>query len=225
MRAIVEKLSQQANAFRKQGLCWLCETPDSLTCGLCPTCFTDLPRRAPANLRPASGADYCRLWLAALNYQAPVDRWLHNFKFAQTPALARHFAILLSAQVMVYYKQHKRLLPEALIAVPLTKKRWRYRGYNQALVLASQVSAVLGIPLIHPVTRHKDNRVQHQLDRQQRLANMRQAFQITSTITCTRVAIVDDIITTGATVSALGAVLSEQGVTEIDAWAVAYTPG
>ncbi|WP_126803604.1 ComF family protein [Aliidiomarina minuta] len=168
--------------------------------------------------------DYCRVWIAALSYQPPVDRWLHSFKFAQTPALARHLAILLSAQVMTYYKQHKRLLPEALIAVPLAKKRWRYRGYNQALVLANEVSKVLGIPLIHAVIRHKDSKVQHQLDRRQRQANMRQAFQVVSVIPCTRIAIVDDIITTGATVSGLGAVLSEQGVVEIDAWAVAYTP-
>jgi ComF family protein len=199
-------------------------TKDHLLCGCCRQCFDDLPRVAPVSIKPARAADHSRVWVAALHYQPPVDRWLHAFKFAQTPALARHFAVLLSAQVMMFYKTEKRLLPEALVSVPMSASRWRQRGYNQATLLARAVARTLGVPLVDAVRRRSDLAAQHTLDKAARLANMKQAFTVESKLPYRRVAVVDDIITTGATVNGVAAALTGQGVAEVDAWALAYTP-
>ncbi|MGX5915427.1 ComF family protein [Aliidiomarina sp. Khilg15.8] len=224
MRAIVSKLQQQANGLAERGVCWLCMSRGRLICGCCAVCFADLPRLPPINLKPALAADHSRVWIAALKYEAPVDRWLHAFKFAQTPALAKPFAVLLSAQVVSYYKQEKRLLPEALVTVPMSAARWRQRGYNQAALLAKAVAKTLGLPLLDVVQRRNDHATQHTLDKGARLANMERAFEVPTALHQRRLAVVDDIITTGATVNGVAAVLAGQGVAEVDAWAMAYTP-
>lgn len=223
MRAIVSKLQQQANAHAQSGVCWLCMSRDQLLCGCCATCFADLPRLPPVNLKPALADDHSRVWIAALKYQPPVDRWIHAFKFAQTPALASALAVLLSAQVMSYYKQEKRLLPEALVTVPMGAARWRQRGYNQAALLAKAVATTLGLPLLDVVQRRDGKATQHTLDKGGRLANMEHAFQVAMAMPQRRLAVIDDIITTGATVNGVAAALSGQGVAEVDAWALAYT--
>lgn len=224
MRAIVSKLQQQANLLSTRGVCWLCLARGRLLCGCCPQCFADLPRLPPINLKPALASDHSRVWLAALQYEAPVDRWLHAFKFAQTPALAKHFAILLSAQVVSFYREEKRLLPEALVTVPMTASRWRQRGYNQAALLAKAVAGVLGLPLLDVVERRVEGATQHTLDKGARLANMEHAFFVPQRLSQRRLAVVDDIITTGATINGVAAALTGQGVAEVDAWALAYTP-
>ncbi|WP_126788695.1 ComF family protein [Aliidiomarina sedimenti] len=207
------------------GQCWLCDQSRVDHCGLCSTCFNDLPRLPPHNLRPLTRPDYCHIWVAPLSFQPPADRWLYRFKYHSTPALASHFAVLLAAQIIAYHKQSRTPLPDAVCAVPMSWRRWRQRGFNQARELATATAKVLGLPVLDRLIRVGGEHQQHQLDWAARQANADQAFaHCGRACGCRHVAIVDDVITTGATLTAAARVLLENGVEQVSGWALAYTP-
>lgn len=217
-----------------QGYCWLCGYANAVICGCCTTCFADLPRLAPANLRPAGASDHCLYWLAAASYQPPVDRWLQQFKFQQQPALAKYFAALIAAQALAFHKQQRMRLPQCLTSVPMPNQRWRQRGYNQAALLGREVSRMLGIPYQDCVSiqGHKGEHftAQHRLSASARAQAMQQRFIVREADTFAHlaslehVAVIDDVITTGNTISAVALALLEAGVGMVSGWALAYTP-
>ena len=213
------------------GVCWLCELPAELSFGICEHCFADLPRLPPrccGDLQAQLQQDHqaaspCRLWCAALSYEAPVTRWLQQYKYSHQPALVNSFAPLLAAQVVSLYRQEKIFLPDALVVVPLGTRRWFKRGYNQAALLAEEVGRLLGIPIIYPLRRGA-TKASHALGKAERQANLAGAFRCVQRPTYSRLAIVDDVITSGATVNAIAMALQQQRPCLVDAWAVAYTP-
>jgi ComF family protein len=115
-------------------------------------------------------------------------------------------------------------LPEALLPVPLHPSRMAERGFNQALEIARIVSNSMAIPIIaNAVKRHRPTPPQVSLDAKTRRGNVRGAFRLQKPIQVRRVAIVDDVITTGSTVTEVARVLKKAGVKEIDVWALART--
>lgn len=212
------------------GQCWQCGQHGIFHCGCCATCFADLPRAPPRNLRPLRAPDYCHTWLAAMYYQPPLDYWLHQFKFHGQYRLALHFAPLLCAQVLAYHKAQKRRLPSLLVPVPMSNRRWQRRGYNQAAVLVKAISPLLGIPWANAlhVNDASASLTQHQLGARERSLAMQGRF----TFDCQQVqgrlqghvALVDDIITTGSTLNGGAMALLEGGADEVSGWAFAYTP-
>ena len=111
--------------------------------------------------------------------------------------------------------------------MPLHHRRLRERGFNQALELARQIVQRSGIDCCrHQLRRQRYTEPQNNLDLQQRQGNLANAFALAEALPArvlTHVAIVDDVVTTGATVSALAQVLRRQGAQRIDVWAVART--
>jgi len=225
------KLWQELRKIEKNGICWLCEQPAVLQFGLCEYCFIDLPRLPPrccgdlASQLQAEQTEIsaCRLWCAALSYENPVTRWVQQYKYSHQPALADCFAPLMAAQVVSLYRQEKIYLPDALVPVPLGNLRWYKRGYNQAAVLAEKLGTILGIPVIYSV-RRRSTRASHRLSAKERKANVSGAFRCIERPGYKRLAIIDDVITSGATVNAVAAALKAQQPCLIDAWAFAYTP-
>lgn len=213
-----------AISTRIVGQCWLCGQPCQLHCGCCQLCFADLPRPPPRNLRPLTSPDYCHTWLAALYYQAPVEGWIKRFKFQAQPMLLRPFATLIAAQVIIYHKQQRLALPDYITAVPMSFQRWQQRGYNQAQLLAEYLSELLGIPLMHTLELRRQSLHQHQLGKVSRLANMEGAYKVKSPVAAAHWAVVDDIITTGATLTSAALALSHAGAEQVSGWALAYTP-
>ena len=115
--------------------------------------------------------------------------------------------------------------PEVLVPAPMDAKRRRQRGFNQAQDIAETIGAQLNIPVAPGlVQRVRQVRAQRELNREARLANLSGVFEVTSTVP-ERVAIVDDVVTTGATVRVLASVLRDAGAREIQVWALARTPG
>lgn len=116
---------------------------------------------------------------------------------------------------------------EALIAVPLFPDRYRQRGYNQAELLAEMLSKELGIPLIkQAVARIKSTPSQTHLNAEERRKNLKRAFAVDSSklVGLRHVAIVDDVITTGATMQSLAQQIKRQSdIKTVQAWAVAKT--
>ena len=111
---------------------------------------------------------------------------------------------------------------DVLVPVPLHRRRLRERGFNQAFELARPVAARTGLPLvIRGIQRQANTRAQSLLAAADRHSNMHGAFGVTRNLKGMNVAIVDDVITTGATVNALAASLHGAGAEAIHAWALA----
>ncbi len=158
--------------------------------------------------------------LAAMLYQPPLRELIHAYKFSQQAVWAKLFA-----HVMMMYLSNLsyRLSPDALLAVPLHKKRLLDRGFNQADILAQHLSHGLNIPVIYLCTRVKNTLAQHGLTKPARKNNLRTAFSAHPKIgRYPKIAIVDDIMTTGATLSAMARAITLQNPqAQLQAWCLA----
>lgn len=209
-----------------QRLCPLCRYGNSNELGLCSVCFNDLPRCPPVNLRlhmaqPPKGI---RLVLAALWYMAEVRYWMLEFKFRGRSAEAKAMATLIAAQALQLYRQQQLKLPHYLMPVPMTNIAWAARGYNQAQLLAEALSQALGIPVLHGAQRIKQTKKAHKLSAKGRKEVLDESFVCTGKLPRgTRIALIDDVLTTGATLGAIASILPRAGII-VDAWTLAYTP-
>jgi len=116
---------------------------------------------------------------------------------------------------------------EAIVAVPLHLTRWRDRGFNQSQLIAETVSQMLNVPLISKgVNRVKQTPSQTGLTAKQRLANLKSAFEVDATAfePFRSIALLDDVITTGATMNSLAQTIKQKtDIENIEAWAIAKT--
>lgn len=157
--------------------------------------------------------------VAPLEYVEPLDDFIQALKFAGRRHLGRALGELLAEAV--------RSRPttgdvQAIVPVPLHRRRLLARGYNQAVEVARPVAAALNIDLyIAGIRRQRATTAQAQLSATERQTNLRRAFAVTRDLKGLHVAIVDDVITTGATANALARQLSLAGASSVQAWAVA----
>jgi ComF family protein len=157
--------------------------------------------------------------MAVFTYRFPLDRLVQRYKYAGDLAIGRW----LGARLAERARQEER--PDVLVSPPLSASRLRARGFNQALELGKVCAARLSIPCdLRGVTRSGETPAQAGLARRERLANLRGAFRCRRSFTGLRVAIVDDVLTTGATAEALARVLKEAGAASVVVWALARTP-
>lgn len=156
--------------------------------------------------------------VAAFRYAPPLDYLLQQLKFHRRLELAPLLGSLLASTVI----RSGGPLPALIIPVPMSHARLRQRGYNQALELARPLSRQLGIS----IDRQRCRRVRHTpaqtslKGREERRKNMRGAFVVDRGLP-SHVAILDDVITTGATVAELARTLRRSGVDNIEVWACA----
>lgn len=121
-------------------------------------------------------------------------------------------------------KRH-RVWPDVLIPVPLHHERLLDRGYNQAFQIANIVSNRLTIPIDqHSIQRVDKQSSQVKLGARERDKNMRRAFTAVDDVAARKIAIVDDVYTTGATAQALARTLIKAGALSVSVWAFARTP-
>ena len=113
-------------------------------------------------------------------------------------------------------------VPELLLPVPLADRRFRERGYNQAIVLAEHIYRRARITLrTDLLVRTRETQVQAGLDQRARHRNIHEAFAIAMPLAATHVAIFDDVVTTGSTVNEIARVLKGSGAQRVDVWAIA----
>ena len=189
--------------------CYLCTAPArGLLCGACERALPD--RVAAADPRLA----------APFEYRFPLDRLVQRFKFAGDLPVGAWLAERLAAHVA----SHPR--PDLLVAPPLGTARLRERGFNQSVEMARIVGRRLGIAC-RPAALEKtrDTLPQQGLGRRARRRNLRGAFRCRADVRGLRVAIVDDVFTTGATAAEIARVLRRAGAREVVAWTVARAPG
>jgi ComF family protein len=166
--------------------------------------------------------------VAAFRYEDPLPTLVGGIKFQSKLNLIRLLGELLADALAVTLADESRRPgwqpPEAILPVPLHPRRLRVRGYNQALELARVVSRRLAIPVNHRCCQRKRaTQAQSELDERLRFRNIRGAFEVTCAVP-RRIAILDDVVTTRATVSELTRVLKRAGCERIDIWALARTP-
>lgn len=180
---------------------------------LCAACAADLPR-LPSPPPPLASPFVCEL--APLAYAFPVDAAIKALKFGRKLWYAPAFGELLA--------EASRGLPhdiDAVLPVPLHWRRKWYRGFNQAVEIARPVSRQLGLPLVANVHRCRATRFQSGLTARQREKNLRAAFGVRGGLPFRHVLLVDDVITTGATLRQLARVVLRAGAGKVSALAVA----
>ena len=154
---------------------------------------------------------------ALFEYRFPVDRLVHRFKFDADLAIGGWLASRLALRLP--------MRPDVLVAPPLTPDRLRERGFNQSLEIAKRVARDLRMPLVwRGLTRCRATLPQTGLGRAARRKNLRGAFDCRANFAGQHVAIVDDVLTTGATADALAAALKRAGASRVSVCTVARTP-
>ena len=213
--------------------CVLCGLPSGSIC-ICTQCRDELPWAGPAcqqcGLPLGSQIDeICGACIQKpppftrtvypLVYTFPVDRMVQSFKFKRQLAAGR----VLSHLMCEFVNAGGLGSPDMLIPVPLHHFRLIQRGFNQACELGAYASRVLEIPLQSTaLRRHRNTRAQSGLTRKQRRKNVRGAFYWHSLTKPGRhVALIDDVMTTGTTVSECANVLKKAGAKRVDIWVAA----
>lgn len=218
--------------------CILCGGAGDEDIDLCSDCAADLPRNGTACVvcaEPLPGTAsrepstcgaclrdppaFCRSFVP-FRYGYPLDHLVRGLKFRNELAcgrvLGQLFASLLRARADP--------LPEAIVPVPLARRRYRQRGYNQASELALAIRRATGVAVKSDVAiRLRETAEQAGLDRKARRRNVTGAFAAVAPLRRRHVAILDDVVTTGSTVRELAAVLRQAGAAPIEVWAIART--
>lgn len=155
---------------------------------------------------------------AVFGYAFPLDKLIQAMKYGEQLALTQVFAEKLAQEI------DRNRLPDYVIPMPLHPAKLRERGFNQSLLVASQVARRLGLRLLADgCQRVRDTPPQSGLPWKERKKNVRNAFRCDMDLIGKRVALVDDVLTTGASLNALAEAVQKRGAGEISAWVVART--
>jgi ComF family protein len=204
------------------GACAGCGRYGELLCAACVSSLRPAGRGADrfAAADPAIVVgDAMELAMAAFVHDGTMRRVLQRLKYGGAGRLA---APLARASTRALHSLIAQSGPAALVPVPIHAVRRRQRGYNQAELLAVELGRLAGLPVLDLLVRHRPTTRQHGLGRAARMHNLRGALAVGSTEALPRVAIVvDDILTTSATLEACAETLRRHGVSRVFGFAVA----
>ena len=179
---------------------------------VCPICQASLPwLEGAAGERRISSADGC---FSPLAYGEAVRTAIHRYKFHRVRALGRPFGVLMAQCLGERLPQGADLVCWA----PLSRKRLRERGFNQAELMAREVGRLLSIPAGPVLEKVKDTRPQSELEEESaRQANAQGAYALIpgAGLAGKRVVLVDDVVTSGATLSECAALLRQAGAEQV----------
>src|SRR6266851_9676699 len=214
--------------------CELCAgvSGTALVCGACMRDLPWLPRACPVCALPSGGSvcGHCLsdppafdATIAAFLYAFPIDRLIHSLKYQGRLALAEWCAdAILARRELANSGVSSR--PDRLIALPLAVLRQRERGYNQALEIARVIGARTGVPLLsRGLSRVRATPPQAALPWTERAKNVRGAFACDLDLSGLTVALVDDVMTTGASLAEAAKILKVSGAVSVENWVVART--
>ena len=217
--------------------CASCERPGELVCG---ECLRKMTRIDPAHACPLCGAPFGELvctecrgeatavdrCLAAAVFEGPSARIVRAYKDGGERRLAVEIARLMVGAA----RDAERLAPDryagllsdadALVFVPVTAEAYRRRGFDHMEAVAREASRACGAPVVDALLKH-GSADQREFSREERLASSRDVYEVVQDVRGERLLLLDDVITTGATVGATAAALKRAGARRVDALAFA----
>jgi ComF family protein len=208
-------------------------TPRRVSTCLCAACAADLPWHTrdacPCCAAPSPAAAVCGACLArppafdasvaALAYRFPLDSLIPRFKYHGQLTIAPVLADSLIARLR---DTAGHALPDRVVAMPMHPARLAERGLHHANDLARRVARGLSLRLDeHSCRRVRDTPPQVTLKFDARRKNVRGAFACSTPLHGERVALVDDVMTTGTSLDALAATLKQAGAVHVSCWVVA----
>lgn len=216
-----------AYLFPKPSMCLICQKPmDSLS--ICPSCVRKLDLRIKQLGyckqchhfgKNVTSCENCSSWtkedfknISLFPYENEVREGLIKLKFHEEPWRGEAYGRLMAKHLTVY--------PDAIVPIPLHKKRFRERGYNQSELIAKGLAERLGVPLdTKSLIRKEETAYQSGLNHRKRYKNVKGAFMVKypEHIQGKTILLVDDIITTGATLYEANRVLKQSGAKEVRA--------
>ncbi|PKM13090.1 MAG: phosphoribosyltransferase [Gammaproteobacteria bacterium HGW-Gammaproteobacteria-3] len=199
-RACKDQLGKNTPCCYRCGALFVQHTPRPLLCGAC--------QKSPISFDETH---------APFIYQGAIRYLISGLKFRAEFKNARLLAMLM-AEHLATLAEH----PEFLVPVPLHPSRYRERGFNQALEIARTLGREMGIP-VHFDGCIRQRNTPHQIDlaSKQRRKNMKNAFAVRHFPNAGHVAIIDDVMTTGATASELAMAMKRAGAARVDVWVCA----
>ena len=158
---------------------------------------------------------------AAGTYAGPLRMAIHRYKYRGEPGLAAELGDLVASLLAADLARGARV--DVIVPVPLHPRRVRERGYDQTALLAERVASRTDVPLRTALRRVRHLRPQIELDRPERLRNVSGAFAgVSGSLRGTAVALVDDVVTTGATLRETARAARRCGARRVRAYAVAH---
>lgn len=206
--------------------CFLCTSPSGAA-PLCAPCRAALPRltaHCPICAQPLAEARLCGACLAhaphfdatwaLFRYEFPLDRLIQAFKFKQRLALGAWFADEMAAQPIP--------TADMVMPLPLSAARLRERGFNQSVELARRIASKHHVPLLlDACTRRHQAVAQSRLPWRARQKNIRHAFECHMNLSGKHILVIDDVMTTGATLNELARTLKAHGAAQVSNLVVA----
>ena len=220
--------------------CLLCDEVADGTTPVCMACETELPwlgdhcQRCAVPL-PAAGMTCGQCLMQPPAFERVVAPWTYNFPIDSLITRFKHSAKWpyghLLGDLLAQSLQHRfnddLPRPDVLVPVPMSTRRLCQRGFNQAAMLARWLSERLDVPIDERLLlRPQDTNAQQDLNAEARKRNLHHAFAMASdaSVKGRHLALVDDVLTTGATAQALALLLLDAGASRVDVYCLARTP-
>lgn len=225
--------------------CSFCLTPLQHSAGaLCHLCIAQLPRLTTQCLRcavPLASNALCancqltppsyRNCISAFHYQAPVDNIILRLKGDPYTTEIKQLCALLAERIATTYQNTQMPCPQTIIPLPLHWLKMTKRGFNQSHIIGSlvagylnaehHISAEIRQDFCRRIVKGQD---QHLLSAKKRLTSIKNAFIAEAKdLNGLSVAVVDDVVTTGATANSVAKALLQAGAAQVDIWSIART--
>lgn len=198
--------------------CMVCETIliENCTLYICPSCKKNLPRYGWGFVKNRE-VNFVDGLFAAFCYYDGIETAIHTMKYSNHPKLAQTMGRILWEELL---KQESIPQFDYIIPIPMHPKKKRQRGYNQSELIAKELSLLLDKKVrIDMLIKTRHTRAQSLLKREERLDNLQGAFTIgkgnIAELAGKSILLVDDVITTGTTMSSCANILRENGVSSI----------
>lgn len=236
--ALAARFRRIAARLAAPGHCLFCDAASPADVDICEACQSDLPWLEPGcrvcaqPLEPAESSDLCGRCLAqpphfshtqaCWAYRPPLSRAIARYKYHRALSTGRSLTLLMASQIASTYSHTG--YPDLITHVPLHWTRYLRRGFNQSEAIAGLLARRLRLPHRPLLRRNRATPPQQSLDAGQRQSNLRGAFSCRESLGGATVALVDDVITTGATADEISRVLLRAGAGEVHIWCLAKTP-
>ncbi len=231
-KAIPPTLGNLANTLFPRP-CWLCSAPaEDFFCDHCEACLPlnhhyrcqqcDLPLLVEAShcAECLESPPSFQRAICAFRYDFPLDSLMRQLKKERkhriAAVLGHYLTLRLQGQIVEP--------PDILCPFPIHWSRRLSRGFNQAELIAESVSKNLAIPMLRALKKTHATRAQKALSRKKRLRNLTNSLEVSRDVKGKYVVLIDDVITTGASVESASRKLLDAGASRVDVWAIARTP-